>query len=110
MASASDLWGRVQGEFRSVTERTRRGAQRAVRAGALQLDLVSLRRDRHRAHAGLGERLLALWSDGRLDTMTEDLEITRLKARVESIDQSVAAKEEELRHLRARDTDAAPGH
>lgn len=110
MASASKLWGRVQEEFRSVSERTRRGAERAVRTGVLQMDLVSLRRGRNRAHANLGERVLALWSEGKLDTLTEDSELLRLRALVQSMDESIATNEEELKLLRARDAEAAPSH
>ena len=110
MVSASNLWGRVQEEFRSVSERTRRGAERAVRAGVLQVDLVSLRRDRNRAHAILGERVLALWSEEKLHTVSEDPEALRLRALVQTVEESIAAKEEELRTIRARASEAVSGH
>lgn len=110
MTSASNLWGRVQEEIRTVTERTRRGAERAVRTGVLRVDLVSHRRDRNRAHADLGERVLALWSEGRLESLAEDSEMLRLRELVRSIDRSIAAKEEELELLRARDPEPVPGH
>ncbi len=110
MASASKLWGRMQEELRSVSERTRRGATRAVRSGVLQLDLVSLRRDRNRAHADLGARVLSLWSAGGLETLPADFEAARLRALVQSIDESIGAKEEELRTLRTRASDADSSH
>ena len=110
MASASKLWGRVQEELRSVSERTRRGAERAVRTGVLQVDLVSLRRDRNRAQANLGERVLTLWCGGRLEALTQDTEALRLRALVQTIDESITAKEEELKTIRAPASEAASSH
>jgi hypothetical protein len=110
MARASELWGRVRGEIKTTADRTRRGAERALRSGVLNVDLISLRRDRNRAHADLGERVLSLWRSGRLGALAEDGEFIRLKTLVETIDESVAAKEEELRQLRAREREPLPGH
>ncbi len=110
MTGASKFWGRVQEEIRSVTERTRDGAERAVRAGVIRVDLISLRRDRNRAHADIGERVLALWSGGRLGTLTDDPESQRLRALVDSIGSSITAKEAELNLLRARNPETAPSH
>jgi len=102
MTSTPNFWERVHDEVRSASERARKEAERALRSGVLQMDLVSLRRDRNRAHANLGERVLALWSQGTIDAFTEDAEALRLKALVQSIEGLIAAKEDELRALRAR--------
>jgi len=110
MANAAKLWDRVQEELRTASERTRKGAERAVRTGVLQVDLVSLRRDRNRAQANLGERVLALWSQGNLESLATDPEILRTKALVHTIDERMAAKEAELTSLRAPSADAADSH
>jgi len=110
MANAAKLWGRVQEELRTASERTRKGAERAVRTGVLQVDLVSLRRDKNRAQANLGERVLALWSQGNLDSLTTDPEVLRTRALVQTIDERIAAKEAELTSLRAPAPDAADRH
>ena len=107
MTNASKLWDRVQEEFKTASERTRKGAERAVKTGVLQVDLVSLRRDKNRAQANLGERVLALWSQGSLDSLTTDPEVLRTKALVETITERIAAKEAELTSLRAPSPDAA---
>ena len=107
MTKASELWDRVRGEFQVTADRTRRGAERVLRSGVLQVDLLSLRRDRNRAHADFGERVLSLWHSDRLAMLVEDPELLRLKTLVQTIDESVAAKEEELRLLRARDPEPA---
>jgi len=107
MANASKLWGWVQEELRTVSERTRKGAERAVKTGVLQVDLVSLRRDKNRAKANLGERVLALWSQGNLHSLAADPEALRLKALVQTIDERIAAKEAEQTSLRAPSPDAA---
>ena len=108
MASTSNFWERMQGEVKSASERARKEAERALRSGVLQMDLVSLRRDRNRAHAHLGERVLALWTQGTIEAVTQDAETLRLKALVASVDALIAAKEEELRALRARASEPAP--
>jgi hypothetical protein len=110
MTNAAKLWGRVQEELRTASERTRKGAERAVRTGVLQVDLVSLRRDKNRAQANLGERVLALWSQGNLDSLTTDPEVLRTRALVQTIDERIAAKEAELTSLRAPAPDAADRH
>ena len=64
MADETGFWGRMSEEFRSVSDRTRASARRAVSIGVLRVDLVSLRRDRSRALSDLGARALALWNGG----------------------------------------------
>jgi hypothetical protein len=91
--------------MKQVSQRTRHEAQRAVRMGVIGVDLVSLRRDRMRAHANLGERVLTLWSAGGPGALGADQEALRLRALVESVEASIQAKERELAELRAD-----PGH
>ena len=110
MTGASEIWGRVQEEFRAVSDRTRRGAERALRAGVLHVDLVSLRRDRNRAHADLGGRVLALWDHRDLDGLALDPELLRIKALSEAIERSIVAKEKELRLVRTSSPEADPNH
>jgi hypothetical protein len=100
MADTSKFWNRVQEECRTVATRTRARAKRAVRQGVLQVDLVSLRRDRGRALADLGERVLRLWSEGGLASLEGDAEARRLKALVESIESGITAREAEAAELR----------
>jgi len=107
MTTTSSFWDRVQDELRTASGKARKEAERAVRTGVLQMDLVSLRRDRHRARAHLGERVLALWSAEKLDSLAEDPETLRLKALIQSIEGLIAAKEQELRSIRTRAPDAA---
>ena len=108
MPEAGKFWGRVQEECRTVASRTRARAKRAVRQGVLQVDLVSFRRDRGRALADLGERLLRLWSEGRIASLVDDPEIGRLKARVESIEAEIAAREAEAAALHRQPAEPAP--
>jgi hypothetical protein len=98
---------RFRNEVRSVSDRTRRGARRAFDEGVLRVDLVSLRRERRRGLADLGERVLTLWNSGELSRVESDPEMIRLRARVEGVDAAIAAKEAELVRLRAA-TDTAP--
>ncbi len=105
MTTVSSFWDRVQGELRTASGKARKEAERAVRTGVLRMDLVSLRRDRNRAQAHLGERLLALWGAEKLASLPEDPEALRLKALVQSIEGMIAAKEQELRSMRSQ----APG-
>jgi len=107
MTTAAGFWDRVQDELRTASGKARREAKRAVRTGVLQVDLVSLRRDRNRAQANLGERLLALWNTQKLDSLAEDPETLRLKTLVQSIEGLIAAKEKELRAMRSRTPEAA---
>ncbi|HEY2925028.1 MAG TPA: hypothetical protein VGJ98_08710 [Candidatus Eisenbacteria bacterium] len=107
MTSTAKFWDRVQDEFRTASGKARKGAERAVRTGILRVDLVSLRRDRQRAEAHLGERVLALWSGDKLESLADDAEAVRLKTVVQSIEGLIAAKEEELRSVRSRVQDAA---
>jgi len=69
MTTTSSFWDRVQDELRTASGKARREAERAVRTGVLQMDLVSLRRDRRRAQADLGERALALWKAEKLEDL-----------------------------------------
>jgi len=73
------------------------------------LDLVSLRRDRRRAQADLGERAAALWNAEKLESLSEDSEALRLKTLVQSIEGLIAAKEEgaEIHPVRVPDPGAA---
>lgn len=107
MTTTSSFWNRVQDEVRTVSGKARREAERAVRAGVIQMDLVSIRRDRRRAHAHLGERVLALWTEEKLESLAVDSEALRLKTLIQSIEGLIAAKEEELRSIRSRDSGAA---
>ena len=101
------MWSRFRDEVRSVSDRTRRGARRAFDTGVLRVDLVSLRRERYRGLADLGERALTLWNRGELSMLESDPEMIRLRARVEGVDAAITAKEAELAHLRAT-TEQAP--
>jgi hypothetical protein len=107
MTTTSGFWNRVQGEFRTASGKARREAERALRTGVIQMDLVSLRRDRSRAHAHLGERVLALWTEGGLGSVASDPEALRLKTLIQSIEGLIAAKNEELRSVRSSDSGAA---
>jgi hypothetical protein len=107
MTTTSSFWDRVSDELRTASEKARKEAERAVRSGVLRMDLVSLRRDRGRTQAHLGERVLALWNDQNLEGLSQDPETLRLKSLVQSIEGLIAAKEEELRSLRSRTEDAA---
>ena len=107
MTTTPGFWNRVQDELRTASGKARREAERAVRTGVIQVDLVSIRRDRSRARAQLGARVLALWGEGKLESVAVDPEALRLKALIESIEGLIAAKEEELRSVRSRDPDAA---
>ncbi|MEK7315301.1 MAG: hypothetical protein AAB011_03915 [Candidatus Eisenbacteria bacterium] len=101
------MWSRFRDEVRSVSDRTRRGARRVYDEGVLRVDLVSLRRERRRGLADLGERALKVWNKGELSMLEGDSEMIRLRARVEGVDAAIAAKEVELSHLRAA-TEKAP--
>lgn len=95
------IWNRVRDEVRSVSSRTGRRARRAFDEGVLRVDLVSLRRERHRALADLGERTLILWKRGEHAEIERDPEMIRLRDRVGGVDAAIAAKERELSRLRA---------
>lgn len=100
MAPQTGFWDRLQDEVRTGYERTRRTTKRTVRIGVLRVDLLSLRRDRTRALAQLGERAYLLWDAGSLATLDQDGEALRLRALVEGIERCMADKEEELQSLR----------
>ena len=101
MAGEASFWSRVSEEVRSVSDRTRAGARRAVQMGVLRVDLVSLRRDRSRALSNLGARALALWDAGTAHAIESDAEALRLRAWIASIDEIVRVKRAELERLRA---------
>ncbi len=107
MNTPTSMWSRIRDEVRSVSDRTRRGARRAFGEGVLRVDLVSLRRERRRGLADLGERALIVWNKGEFSRMESDPEMIRLRVRVEGVDAAIAAKEVELSHLRAA-TEKAP--
>ena len=102
MTTSTRFWGRISDELKSASERARHEAERAVRTGVLQMDLVSLRRDRSRTRALLGERVLTLWNEQKLGGLAEDPETLRLRTVVQSIEERIAAKEQELTTVRAR--------
>lgn len=104
MNAPATFWTRFRDEVRTVSNRTRRGAKRAFDSGVLRVDLVSLRRERGRALADLGERTLTLWNRGALPDLERDPEMLRLRTRVEGVDAAIAAKEEELRRLRSSES------
>lgn len=107
MTTTQNFWDRVSGELRTASGKARKEAKRAVRTGVLQMDLVSLRRDRNRTQAHLGERVLSLWSTEKLESIAADPETLRLKALVQSIEGLIAAKEQELRSIRTGTEPAA---
>ncbi len=113
MAGDSGFWTKVAEEVKSVSDRTRRGARRAVQVGVLQVDLVSLRRDRTRALADLGECALTLWRVQTPEAIVDDAEALRLRSRIASIDEQIEAKRAELERLReeakAKAPDPSPG-
>lgn len=109
MTDTAKFWSRVQEEGKAVFGRTRSAANRAVRQGVLQVDLVSLRRDRTRALTSLGEQALRLWSEGRIASFETDAEALRLRSWIEAIDGTIAAKEAEAAALRQRAAEPTPG-
>ena len=100
MTTTSNLWERLSEELLTASGKARKEAERAVRTGVLQMDLVSLRRDRNRTRARIGERVLSLWDVEKLESLGEDPETLRLKGLVQSIEGLIAAKEQELRSIR----------
>ena len=109
--SDTSFWDRISEEVRSVSDRTRRGAKRTFQIGVLKVDLVSLRRDRSRAMADLGERMLVSWKTGTLSAIESDEEALRLRSRIASVDELIEAKRSELERLREeskRETSAGP--
>lgn len=101
MTGENGFWARVGEEVRSVSDRTRQSARKAVQIGMLRVDLVSLRRDRSRALADLGERALALWNAGTPHAVDSDAESLRLRSWIGSIDDLIGVKRAELERLRA---------
>lgn len=100
MAPETGFWDRVQDQVRTGYERTRRTTARAMRIGILRVDLLSLRRDRTRAMAQLGERAFSRWNEGSLATFDDDPEALRLRSLVEGIERCIVSKEAELEQLR----------
>lgn len=101
MTGESGFWARVGDEVRSVSDRTRHSARKAVQIGMLRVDLVSLRRDRSRALADLGARALSLWNEGNPQAVDSDAEALRLRSWIGSIDDLIGVKNAELERLRA---------
>ena len=109
MTTTTRFWDRLSEELKSASDRARKEAERAVRTGVLQMDLVSLRRDRHRTRAMVGARVLELWGRNQLETVASDAETLRLKGLIQSLEDLIAAKEQELRTVRTRTPeDSAP--
>ena len=108
MPDARRILHLIQEECRSVGSRVRESTVRAIRQGVLRVDLVSLRRDRGRALADLGERVLRIWSAGDPASLVTDEEANRLRALVRSIEEQIAAKEAEAEALRQPRPDPAP--
>ncbi len=108
MAGPSGFWAKVTDEVRTVSDRTRRGAKRAVQIGIIRVDLISLRRDRSLALAGLGERALALWRSGAPAEVESDEEALRLRARIDTVEEAIETKRAELERLRHGATAEAP--
>lgn len=100
MAPQAGFWDRLEDQVRTGVERTRRTTQRTVRVGVLRVDLLSLRRDRSRALAQLGERAFFLWNTGSLGALDRDEEALRLRSLLEGIERCIADKESELQALR----------
>jgi len=100
MASQTGFWDRLQDEVRTGYERTRRTTRRTVRMGVLRVDLLSLRRDRSRALAQMGERAYLLWNAESLASLDHDPEALRARSLIEGIDRCIADKEAELQSLR----------
>jgi hypothetical protein len=100
MAGSSGFWAKVTDEVRTASDRTRRGAKRAVQIGVIRVDLISLRRERSQTLADLGERALALWRSGALSEIESDEEALRLRTRIETIEEAIEAKRAELERLR----------
>src|SRR5512143_2294698 len=100
MTPQAGFWDRLQDEVRTGYDRTRRTTRRTVRIGVLRVDLLSLRRDRTRALAQLGERAFFLWNAGSLASLEGDEEALRLRSLVEGIERCIADKEAELQTLR----------
>lgn len=108
MAGVSGFWARVTDEVRTVSDRTRRGAKRAVQIGVIRVDLISLRRDRSQALADLGARALALWNSGAPEQIEFDEEALRLRSRIAEVEGSIEAKRNDLERLRQGATVESP--
>lgn len=108
MAGPSGFWAKVTDEVRTVSDRTRRGAKRAVQIGVIRVDLISLRRDRSQALASLGERALVLWRGGAPAEVESDEEALRLRARIDAVEEAIETKRAELERLRHGATADAP--
>ena len=100
MAPQAGFWDRLEDQVRTGVERTRRSTRRTMRIGVLRVDLLSLRRDRSRALAQLGERAFFLWNTGSLGVLARDEEALRLRSLLEGIERCIADKESELHTLR----------
>lgn len=108
MAGPSRFWAKVTDEVRTVSDRTRRGAKRAVQIGVIRVDLISLRRDRSQALANLGERTLALWKGGAPAEIGSDEEALRLRSRIDAVEEAIETKRAQLERLRQGATAEPP--
>jgi len=108
MAGTSGFWAKVTDEVRTVSDRTRRGAKRAVQIGVIRVDLISLRRDRSQALADFGERALALWKGGAPAEIESDEEALRLRSRIDAVEEVIEKKRTELERLRQGATAEPP--
>lgn len=100
MAAESRFWSKLAEDVKTVSGRTSRGARRAVQMGVLRVDLISMRRDRSRALADLGERALSLWKSGAAATIETDPEAIRIRERIATVERDIEAKREEINRLR----------
>ena len=107
MAGTSGFWAKVTDEVRTVSDRTRRGAKRAVQIGVIRVDLISLRY-RSQALADLGERALALWKGGAPAEIESDEEALRLRSRIDAVEEVIETKRAELERLRQGATAPPP--
>jgi len=108
MAGPSGFWAKVTDEVRTVSDRTRRGAKRAVQIGVIRVDLISLRRDRSQALADLGARALALWKGGAPYEIGSDEEALRLRSRIDAVEEVIETKRARLERLRQGGTAEPP--
>jgi hypothetical protein len=99
MAGPGGFWAKVTDEVRNVSRSTRREAKRAVQIGVIRVDLMTLRRDRSRALAKFGERVLALSKGGAPVEIDSDEEALRLRVRVDGVEEAIETKRAELERL-----------
>jgi len=100
MAGDGGFWSKVTGEVRTVSERARGATRRTVAAGVLRVDLMTLRRDRSRALADLGERTLLHWNAGAPEAVASDPEAARIRERIASLNRDIEVKRAAIDRLR----------